>query len=202
VRITNMDLEKSAITTVSGKQFFLANPSAENMAMVDVVYSLSRICRYGGHLAPRHVDSIYSVLQHSVYVYHILKKYRPDMPKAFLWGLLHDATEAWYGDVVSPLKVMFPAYSRLEDRAAIEVRKAFNIPYNDEISDAVHWADQVCWRIECMEVSANPFALLVGQPIPDFAMSDIDPDFYLWPPSTARQNFRAALEEIRSNTQE
>lgn len=195
-----MDLQEGRITTVSGKQFYLANPRAEDIAITDVIYALSRICRYGGHLAMQHKDSIYSVLQHSVYVYWIVKKYRPEMAHAFMWALMHDATETWYGDIVSPLKRMFPEYRALEDTAAVQVRMAFNIPHDTEIEAVVGWADQVCWKIECVHVSSNPQALLEGEtPVP-FTMSDIDPDFYLWTPSEARARFIDALTEIHSGT--
>lgn len=193
-----MDLEHSRITTVSGKQFYLANPTADSMVMTDVIYALSRICRYGGHIHPRFGDDIYSVLQHSVYVYWILRKHRPDLAKAFLWALLHDGTEAWYGDIVSPLKRMFPEYSALEDRAAVTMREAFSIPYDQETADAVHWADKVCWRIECVHVSANPTQLLEGEPASPFTMLSVDPDFFVWSPSYARKMFRQALSEIRT----
>jgi hypothetical protein len=194
-----MDLEKSRITTVSGKQFYLADPRPEAIDMSDIEFALSRVCRYGGHLAKCYVDDIYSVLQHSVYVYWILRKYKPKLARAFLWGLLHDATETWYGDVVSPLKKMFPEYRRLEDSAAVQVRIAFDIPFDKEIEEAVHWADQMCWLVECVHVSANPKKLLEGEPKPSFTMLDVDPDFFIWSPSYARAMFRAALSEIMTD---
>lgn len=193
-----MDLEHSRITTVSGKQFYLAKPTADSMVMADVIYALSRICRYGGHIHPRYADDIYTVLQHSVYVYRILRKAYPHLTRAFLWALMHDATEAWYGDIVSPLKAMFPEYSALEDRAAVVAREAFDIPYDDVIASAVHWADKICLRIECVHVSANPECLLKGEPESPFTMLDVDPDFFVWSPTYARQKFREALAEIRT----
>ena len=191
-----MDLENFRITTVSGKQFYLADPQPEAMQLSDIVFALSRICRYGGHIHQRYADDIYSVLQHSVYVYRIMKKYLPKLQSAQLWALLHDATEAWYGDIVSPLKRMFPEYRELEDRAAVVVRDAFGIPFDDEIEHAVHWADQACWRIECVHVSANPAALLEGEPSVPFTLLDVDPDFYVWTPSEARARFLEAYAEV------
>lgn len=191
-----MDLEKSRITTISGKRFYLADPQPEAMNMEDIIFSLSRICRYGGHIHPRYADEIYSVLQHCVYVLWIMRKLYPNNPHAYLWALLHDATEAWYGDIVSPLKRLFPEYRALEDRASVGVREAFCIPFTPAIESMVHTADQICWRIECVHVSANPDALLEGEPATPFTMLDIDPDFRIWTPTEARARFRAELARI------
>ena len=194
-----MDLENSRITTVSGKQFFLADPQPHAMDIEDVIWALSRICRYGGHLDTRFPDAIYSVLQHSVYVLWIMRKLYPDHVEGYLWALLHDATEAWYGDIVSPLKRMFPEYRKLEDRAAVVVQTAFNIPFNETIEAMVHRADQMCWRLECVHVSANPDALLEGEPSSPFTMLDVDPDFRIWTPTEARSRFRNELSSLYAN---
>lgn len=191
-----MDLENSRITTISGKQFYLADPRPEAMDMEDVIWALSRICRYGGHLDTKYQDAIYSVLQHSVYVLWIMRKLFPHHVDGYLWALLHDATEAWYGDIVSPLKRMFPEYRALEDCAAVVVQEAFNIPYNPTIGAMVHRADQMCWRLECVLVSANPDALLEGEPLSPFTMLEIDPDFRVWSPTEARARFREELANL------
>ena len=59
----------------------------------DIAHALSMVCRFAGH-CPRH----YSVAQHSMLVADLVsEEYK-------LAALLHDASEAYLGDVTSPLK--------------------------------------------------------------------------------------------------
>jgi hypothetical protein len=77
-------------------------PTIESIAQ-----SLARQCRYNGHCR-----AFYSVAQHSILVSDQFAD-----PGLALWGLLHDAAEAWIGDVVRPLKRMLwvgPPYRSLD----------------------------------------------------------------------------------------
>lgn len=85
-----------AILTWSGH---LVRPFADDpgrLTIVDVAAGLSRICRFGGHCQPW-----YSVAEHSLLVSELL---RPYGRFGMLRGLLHDAAEAYIGDVPTPLK--------------------------------------------------------------------------------------------------
>lgn len=64
----------------------------------DLAHHLSLICRYTG-ACPEH----YSVAQHSYYVAVAMKK-RHGTAEAALAGLLHDAEEAYFNDLASPVK--------------------------------------------------------------------------------------------------
>lgn len=76
-----------SIRTHSGWLHVLT-PTPDEIHIRDIAHALSMICRFGGH-----VDSFYSVAQHSVIVsYHV----PPDMA---LVGLLHDAAEFAVGDL-------------------------------------------------------------------------------------------------------
>jgi hypothetical protein len=83
--------------TASGRIFWLLDPRPEDIEVGDIAHHLGRICRWGG--APR---EHYSVAEHSV----ILARYfvlhgKHDLSR---WALLHDAAEAYLGDIVRPLK--------------------------------------------------------------------------------------------------
>lgn len=71
-----------------------------NISLAHIVRSLSQICRFNGS-TPYH----YSVGQHSLIVVEYMKQVlnitEPDVLRA---GLLHDAAEAYVGDIVRPLK--------------------------------------------------------------------------------------------------
>lgn len=79
--------------TYTGRQFWPLDPRPADIDIMDIAHHLSLICRFGG--ASR---EFYSVAQHSVLVSE-----RCD-PADALWGLLHDAAEAYVGDMVRPLK--------------------------------------------------------------------------------------------------
>lgn len=85
-----------AILTWSGN---LVRPFALDpgrLTIVDVAAGLSRIARFGGHCQPW-----YSVAEHSLLVSELM---RPHGRVGMLLGLLHDAAEAYIGDVPTPLK--------------------------------------------------------------------------------------------------
>lgn len=81
------------IQTHSGKRFDLLDPTPEMVDSEDIAHALSQLCRYTGHC-----KHFYSVAQHCV---HVSERVPPEFALA---GLLHDAHEAYVGDVSSPLK--------------------------------------------------------------------------------------------------
>jgi hypothetical protein len=93
--------------TFTGRQFFPMDPRPEEVDPTDIAHALSLLCRYNGH-----VDRFYSVAEHCVHLSYVVP------PEHALWALLHDATEAYVGDMISPLKIHMPGYRAAEDRAA------------------------------------------------------------------------------------
>ena len=81
------------IITHSGRKFDLANPNADMVDPTDIAHSLSMQCRFNGH-----TSSFYSVAQHCCLVADLVPAEHQ------LAALLHDATEAYVGDMVRPLK--------------------------------------------------------------------------------------------------
>ena len=108
------------ILTASGKRFFLFDPQPEEIDIVDIAHALANICRFGGH-----TKFHYSVAQHSVLVSEIVEATVPELAFA---ALLHDATEAYVGDMVRPLKKQMPAYREVEDATWIAIAKVFALP--------------------------------------------------------------------------
>jgi hypothetical protein len=118
------------ILTHTGLTFNLLHPTAEMICIEDIAYALAHICRFGGH-----TNHFYSVAQHSVLVSHIVPKHLA------LEGLLHDAAEAYVGDMVKPLKNLLPAYSDIEiniERVIFE-KFGFSIPLDPlvKVSDII-----------------------------------------------------------------
>lgn len=78
-----------------GKAFHLLDQASWVFDLEDVVPALSRLCRFNGHC-----NAFYSVAQHSVLVSQLC-------PAAYaLDGLLHDAAEAYTGDIIQPWKMV------------------------------------------------------------------------------------------------
>jgi hypothetical protein len=81
------------VTTIGGRKFWPLDPRAEDICIQDIAHSLAHICRFNGH-----VRTFYSVAQHSL----LVATHVP--PEFALYGLLHDAAEAYLGDLSSPIK--------------------------------------------------------------------------------------------------
>ena len=108
--------ESVCIHTFSGIAFDLLNPKPEMILIEDIVHSLSLINRFNGA-----AKFPYSVAQHSLYVAGLLP------PELKLQGLLHDAPEAYVGDMVSPLKKIMTEYKEVEAGIAGVVAEVFGL---------------------------------------------------------------------------
>ena len=83
----------SCIRTYTGQLFDFVNPEQSPISIEDIAHSLSLLCRFAGHS-----KVFYSVAEHSYRVSYICP------PEVALWGLMHDASEAYCVDVPRPLK--------------------------------------------------------------------------------------------------
>ena len=83
--------------TARGATVWPLDPRPEEIDVGDIAHHLARICRWGGT-----VRDYYSVAEHScMLALYFSEKGRTDLAR---WALLHDAAEAYLGDVVRPLK--------------------------------------------------------------------------------------------------
>ena len=79
--------------TYSGIKFQLLDPTMDMINIHDIAHSLSMQCRWNGHC-----KFFYSVAEHSFHVSNLVPK------SLALHGLLHDAAEAYVGDIITPYK--------------------------------------------------------------------------------------------------
>lgn len=107
------------IETFSGKQYHFLDPRMEDIDIEDIAISLANKCRFSGH------TNFFSVAEHSISVAHRLP------PNLRLSGLLHDASEAYLGDIPSPLKAVLPDYRKLEKINEAAINQKFGITDSD-----------------------------------------------------------------------
>ena len=106
--------------TFTGIKFDPRKATAKDIFIEDIGHALSQYCRFGGHT--RH---FYSVAQHVC----LCHDYMPAQPVLRLQALLHDASEAYLGDVVKPLKIVLHDYLKIEKRLERIIMKRFGLPY-------------------------------------------------------------------------
>lgn len=80
----------------TGRRFYPLDPRPKDVTIDDIAHALSNVCRWGGR-----VREFLSVAQHSVHVAQIVERTRPQHA---LRALLHDAAEAYLGDIATPIK--------------------------------------------------------------------------------------------------
>lgn len=106
------------IETASGLKYHFLDPQEDEIEIKDIALALANKCRFSGH------TQFYSVAEHSVCVAYRLP------PSLRLAGLLHDAAEAYLGDIPSPLKHVLPDYKAIEKTNEEAVNKKFGIELN------------------------------------------------------------------------
>lgn len=175
----------SWIQTSSGQQFHLLVPEPQTILIEDIAHALAHLCRFNGHCR-----EFYSVAQHSVLVSRHLPLHHR------LEGLLHDAAEAYLGDLVHPLKMLpgLEGYRVLEDRLLQIIAERFDLKW--PMSEAVKQADLALLQAEARDLMADPPAgFFMGQQLPAPFPDPIDP----WPPRIARAVFLSDFHALTGN---
>lgn len=102
------------VSTFLGNRFYPMRPHIDDIEIEDIAHGLAYQCRFNGQ-----TSSFYSVAQHSVLVASLV----PEELK--LAALLHDAAEAYLGDVVKPLKQLVPEYVTIEKKVMEMIGQRF-----------------------------------------------------------------------------
>lgn len=104
------------IMLYSGAELDFRNPSASLFTIEDIAHGLSLICRYAGQCR-----DFYSVAEHCLHVSNLV-------PENAFAALMHDAAEAFVGDITRPLKQMLPQYKQIERTVEEAISARFNVP--------------------------------------------------------------------------
>ena len=168
------------VSTFLGNRFYLTRPHIDDVAIEDIAHGLAYQCRFNGQ-----TQDFYSVAQHSLIVMQIVpEEYR-------LAALLHDAAEAYLGDMVKPLKNLFPEFSVIEARVMEIIGHRFGVDLA-KLHPSIKQADRIALATEkrdLMPHSTEPWVYLVGiEALPEI----IQP----MPPQKAKQAFLDAFARI------
>lgn len=99
----------SCVTTFTGKRFDILNPRVQDVCIQDIIVSLSRQNRFNGHT---HYE--YNVAEHSVWVSMKCEDESGGDLSLAACGLMHDAAEAYIGDIVRPVRALFKELKAIE----------------------------------------------------------------------------------------
>ena len=142
--------EQQWVCTRSGRKFFPLNPQPEQIEIADIAFGMAGKYRFGGQSPKR-----YTVAQHSIEVCRQLAS-NGHGRDVCLWGLLHDAAEAWLVDWQRPVKWqqfwwdsengLLVSFAEIEKRILYAVQKSFGLSPDyfhpdSELAKAVDAAD-------------------------------------------------------------
>lgn len=132
----------STLLTASGVYVDFLDPHASPLAIEDIAHGLAHCCRFAGQCR-----EFYSVAQHSVLVARIVP------PAHRLAALLHDASEAYLGDVTRPLKAFLGRYREIEDAMQSAILGRFGVA---DMPPTVKHADLVVLATERRDLMRAP----------------------------------------------
>lgn len=133
--------------TYTGKKFYPYEPKMDQIDIQDIAHALAHICRFAGH-----VRRFYSVAEHSVHVSNIVLEKTKD-PNLALYGLLHDASEAYLVDIPHPVKKGLKQYKELEESVMCLVRGKYGL--NGLKYDEIKKADMISLVTEMRDLMNN-----------------------------------------------
>ena len=170
-----------SITTFSGVRFWPLLPNPDDILIADIAHALSNQCRFAGH-----VRVFYSVAEHCVRVSQLCR------PEDALWGLLHDAPEAFLAEVPAPLKELpeFDAYRAAERSLQRTIAARFGVA--PEQPESVGDADRTILRVEIRDLLTSINASQPKRAPQKDKLAITAP----WPPRVAEARFLSRFREL------
>jgi uncharacterized protein len=112
------------MNVASGIKFNILCPKPDMICIEDIAIGLANKGHFSGQ-----TPHYFSIAQHCLLALHNLLKVSCDDDCSLeLAVLLHDAAEAYIGDIIKPIKVLLPYFSEIENRIMDQVAIRFQIP--------------------------------------------------------------------------
>lgn len=125
------------LVTFTRRTVDLTKPHHSDIDIRDIAHALSLTNRFGGHTCEP-----YSVAAHSCHVACLVSR------QYALHALLHDASEAYLGNLVKPLKHLVSGFANLEQSFDDAIASRFGIKWCPQSFIAVKRADNLALRTE------------------------------------------------------
>lgn len=179
----------NTIRVASGGYINLSDPDPRKIRISDIATGLGNICRFGGQ------TRFYSVAEHCIHAASLASRDGCSQREC-LAVLLHDAAEAYVGDMVKPLKNMVAGVYH-------EVEQAFEEAIADRFGISIRRHVDVIKKYDRELLIAEKFFL---QPSDNIAWKGEDNvrrvkvPFACWSPEESRKRFLRAFFELRHPT--
>jgi hypothetical protein len=174
------------LCTYKGRIIDLRNMEPEDFDVVEIAHALSLRCRFGGMS-----KEFYSVGQHSFYASWMVPA------KKALAALLHDGVEAYLGDMVSPLKPLFPEFKTFEKKLGGQMALSFSLAVDALEDPDIKMVDQKLMALEAAYLMTDPSFVFDYVGTPDGSMFMIDRSFHCWEPKIAEDIFMQRFNELK-----
>jgi uncharacterized protein len=147
------------MTMGHGRRFFPLDPRPEEIFLEDIALSLSKQCRYNGNIPePYH----YSVAEHCCILSDYFKQRHQRFSNVYTnhelaqWAFVHDFEEAYTGDMIRPIKHLFPEFIKIGDKIQGVIFQKFTClqpgPNGLVIPQEVHDADATIYHDERIQL--------------------------------------------------
>lgn len=170
--------------THTNRKFYPMAPDPADISPYDIARGIAFQCRYNGH-----VNRFYSVAEHCVLIADALWDTGYNEADV-IWGLLHDGTESYVGDMVRPLKLHMPAFVEAEDRVMDAICERFGLEQRT-IPDSVRKFDS--------QILLDERAALKGEAPGGWSVDGLEPlgvTIQAWSPERAEAEWLGKLASL------
>lgn len=176
---------ENTIKVSAGHYVNIANPDPSTIELESIAAALSKVCRFGGHC-----PQFYSVAEHCIHATDLACS-EGFVSDALVAVFLHDAAEAYIGDMVKPLKLMIPQYGETEQRIESAIEAAFCVDFA-KWSDVIKRFDRALLKAEKVTMWPDDREKWAG-----FSdIEDCDIRLQFWEPREAEMQFLAMARTL------